>query len=66
MKVTGRDGLTLLDYFDAKGGAEAYLATSYPSFPNFFTLFGPNMSTGHTSFIFGEESQVGAPPFTAC
>ncbi|KAH9032545.1 FAD/NAD-P-binding domain-containing protein [Lactarius hengduanensis] len=49
---------TLKEYNDAHGGPTAYLGTTVPGFPNFFMIQGPNTTTGHTSVIFSEESQV--------
>ena len=40
VNVQGSSGNTLLEYFDSKGGAQAYLGSCYPGFPNLFTLFG--------------------------
>lgn len=58
MKVVGRNGQALMDFFQSKRGAEAYLSTAYPGFPNYFSLFGPNLATGHTSVLYSEEMQV--------
>ncbi|KAF8495884.1 FAD/NAD-P-binding domain-containing protein [Russula emetica] len=49
---------TLKEYNDAHGGPMAYLGSTVPGFPNFFMMQGPNTTTGHTSVIFSEESQV--------
>ncbi|KAH8984127.1 FAD/NAD-P-binding domain-containing protein [Lactarius akahatsu] len=49
---------TLKEYNDAHGGPTAYLGTTVPGFPNFFMMQGPNTTTGHTSVIFSEESQI--------
>jgi 4-hydroxyacetophenone monooxygenase len=39
--------------------AKAYLGTVVPEFPNFFTLYGPNLQPGHGgSLIFVVEMQV--------
>jgi cation diffusion facilitator CzcD-associated flavoprotein CzcO len=38
--------------------AEAYLGTTVPGFPNFFTVIGPNTGLGHNSIIVMIESQV--------
>ncbi|EJD02413.1 FAD/NAD-binding domain-containing protein [Fomitiporia mediterranea MF3/22] len=56
--VKGLGGLTLSQYFDSKGGPTAYLGTTVPGFPNFFTILGPNIATGHASVIFSEEAQI--------
>lgn len=57
LNVRGTRG-TLKEYNDAHGGPLAYLGSTVPGFPNFFTMLGPNTTTGHTSVIFSEESQV--------
>ncbi|KAJ7184661.1 hypothetical protein C8R46DRAFT_1299959 [Mycena filopes] len=49
---------TVSEYYRAHGGPTAYLGTAIPGFPNFFTLFGANTATGHTSVVFAEEVQV--------
>ncbi|TCD69126.1 hypothetical protein EIP91_008602 [Steccherinum ochraceum] len=58
IKVRGVDGSTIQDYFRERGGPTSYRGTAFPNFPNFYTLFGPNMATGHGSVIHSEESQV--------
>jgi cation diffusion facilitator CzcD-associated flavoprotein CzcO len=35
-----------------------YMGTAMDGFPNFYTLFGPNTVTGHTSVIFASECMV--------
>ncbi|MEQ4719709.1 NAD(P)/FAD-dependent oxidoreductase [Nonomuraea sp. B19D2] len=56
MELLGRDGRTLEEQW--KGGAEAYLGISMPSFPNLFLLYGPNTNLGHNSIVFMLECQV--------
>ncbi|MFI7633342.1 flavin-containing monooxygenase [Nonomuraea sp. NPDC049400] len=56
MELLGRDGRTLEEQW--KGGAEAYLGISMPSFPNLFLLYGPNTNLGHNSIVFMIECQV--------
>lgn len=70
--ATGFDVLRFLTTFEAKGrsgrslrevwdddNAKAYLGTVVPDFPNFFTLYGPNLQPGHGgSLIFVVEMQV--------
>jgi 4-hydroxyacetophenone monooxygenase len=41
MKVVGRDGLTLEEFW-SKDGARAYLGMMMPHFPNLWCLYGPN------------------------
>lgn len=55
MRVTGRAGADLADEW--RHGAQAYLGTVVPGFPNFFMLYGPNTNLGHSSIIFMLESQ---------
>ena len=52
------NGITLEDYWSREGGPTAYLGTTMPGFPNFFSLLGPNTITGHASVIFTEEAQM--------
>ncbi|KAL0947913.1 hypothetical protein HGRIS_010547 [Hohenbuehelia grisea] len=49
---------SIQEYFDTHGAPRAYLGTTVPGFPNFFTIGGPNTATGHTSVIFTEEVQI--------
>ncbi len=55
LDVYGRSGARLLD--DWCDGAEAYLGTTIPGYPNLFTLYGPN-TNGVTSIIYILEAQV--------
>ncbi|KAI0300612.1 FAD/NAD-P-binding domain-containing protein [Multifurca ochricompacta] len=57
LDVRGTRG-TLKEYNDAHGGPMAYLGSTVPGFPNFFMIQGPNVTTGHTSALFSEESQT--------
>jgi len=41
MKITGRDGRTIEDYW-AEGGARAYRCCMVPGFPNMWSIYGPN------------------------
>ena len=54
--VVGRDGHRLSEAFS--GDLPNYLGTTFPHFPNFFMLTGPNTGTGHTSQIFMIECQL--------
>ncbi|MEZ5408856.1 MAG: NAD(P)/FAD-dependent oxidoreductase [Acidimicrobiales bacterium] len=70
--ATGFDVLRFITTFDAVGregrllrevweddNAKAYIGTVIPEFPNFFTLYGPNLQPGHGgSLIFVVEMQV--------
>jgi cation diffusion facilitator CzcD-associated flavoprotein CzcO len=40
LNVQGSNGNTILEYFESKGGAQAYLGSCFPGFPNLFTLLG--------------------------
>lgn len=55
MKIVGRDGRDLQrQWFE---GAEAYLGTTVPNFPNMFIVYGPNTTVAN-SVIFMMESQI--------
>jgi len=56
--VKGRSHQTIGEYYRASGGPTAYLGTSIPGFPNFYTLTGPNIATGFTSIIYSHELQI--------
>lgn len=55
LEVYGSGGRRLRD--DWRDGAEAYLGTTVPGYPNLFTLYGPN-TNGVTSIIYIEEAQA--------
>ena len=56
--VYGRNGRSLRDAWE-DDNARAYLGTVVPEFPNFFTLYGPNLQPGHGgSLIFVVEMQM--------
>ncbi|KAJ7494237.1 hypothetical protein B0H11DRAFT_929851 [Mycena galericulata] len=57
--IKGSEEQSVAEYYEAEGGPTAYLGTTLPGFPNFFTIAGANIGTGHTSFLFAEEVQVG-------
>ena len=56
-RIVGRAGQTLTDFWDTTG-AQAYLGTTVPAFPNFFMLAGPNTGIGHTSLVVMIEAQL--------
>ena len=57
-EVVGRGGRTLREAWEGDN-AKAYLGTVVPGFPNFFTLYGPNLQPGHGgSLIVVVEMQV--------
>ena len=55
LDVYGRGGRRLRDAW--RDGAEAYLGTVVPGYPNLFTLYGPN-TNGVTSIIYILEAQA--------
>ena len=57
-EAVGRSGESLTGQWE-EDNAKAYLGTVVPDFPNFFTLYGPNLQPGHGgSLIFVVEMQV--------
>ncbi|KAJ1308197.1 hypothetical protein OPQ81_003912 [Rhizoctonia solani] len=58
LDVTGAKGERLQDYYRREGGPTGYMGTTIPGFPNWVTLYGPNIGTGHASVIFAEELQM--------
>lgn len=58
LEVIGRGGKTMEQVFEERGGPQMYLGTALDGFPNFFTLFGPNTVTGHSSVILASENMA--------
>jgi len=58
LEIIGRNGVKLHDVFDARGGPQMYMGMALDGFPNFFTIFGPNTATGHSSVILASENMV--------
>jgi cation diffusion facilitator CzcD-associated flavoprotein CzcO len=58
LDVTGRNGQSMYDLWEQRGGAQAYMGTAMDGFPNFFLIFGPNTATGHSSVILASENMV--------
>jgi len=57
-ETVGRGGVTLREAWE-DDNAQAYMGTVVPGFPNYFTLYGPNLQPGHGgSLIFVVEMQV--------
>jgi 4-hydroxyacetophenone monooxygenase len=57
-EVVGRSGRTLREVWE-DDNCQAYMGTVVPDFPNYFTLYGPNLQPGHGgSLIFVVEMQV--------
>ena len=40
MCIVGKGGKSLVEYFESRGGPEAYLGTTFPGFPNYFSILG--------------------------
>nr|WP_229683977.1 NAD(P)/FAD-dependent oxidoreductase [Nocardia camponoti] len=55
--ITGRDGRTVAEVFEAEG-ISAYRGTALANFPNVFVMMGPNTALAYTSAIFTIESQI--------
>lgn len=58
LDVRGRNGRSLYEVWNSRGGSQAYLGTAMDGFPNFFLIFGPNTATGHSSVILASENMV--------
>lgn len=58
LDITGRGGKKLHDVFAERGGPQMYMGSALDGFPNFFTIFGPNTATGHSSVIMASENMV--------
>jgi len=58
LEIYGSNGQSMIEQWEDQGGPQAYLGTTLSNFPNFFTLLGPNVATGHTSAIAHIEAQV--------
>lgn len=55
MKIEGRNGITMQEYWKKHGGPQAYRGCMMADFPNFFLGMGTNSGTGHFSYIFTAE-----------
>ncbi len=55
--ITGANGKDLHQTLAHR--MSAYRGVSYPGFPNFFTILGPNTGLGHSSMILIIEAQIG-------
>lgn len=58
LEITGRGGTGIHDVFKERGGPQMYMGTALDGFPNFFAVFGPNTSTGHSSVILASENMI--------
>ncbi len=56
-RIHGREGRSLADGW-ADTGAQAYVGSTVPKFPNLFFLAGPNTGIGHTSLVVMIEAQI--------
>ena len=58
--IRGRDGRELQELFHElwDGSPRAHLGATFPGFPNYFMLLGPNTGLGHGSMVYMIESQV--------
>ena len=56
LDVFGRGGQSLHERFETR--LSAYRGVSYPGFPNFYTILGPNTGLGHSSMILIIEAQA--------
>jgi cation diffusion facilitator CzcD-associated flavoprotein CzcO len=56
LHVVGREKTSLHDLWKERGGPQAYLGIAVDKFPNFFIIYGPNTTTGHSSVIFTSEN----------
>ncbi|MRH91141.1 SidA/IucD/PvdA family monooxygenase [Nocardia sp. SYP-A9097] len=55
--ISGRDGRTLSEVFDAIG-QQGYKGSAINNYPNMFFMLGPNVGLGHTSMVYMIESQI--------
>ncbi|PWN46061.1 FAD/NAD(P)-binding domain-containing protein [Ceraceosorus guamensis] len=55
MKIYGKTGKTVQDYWAEAGGPGCYRGSMMSEFPNFALAMGPNTGTGHFSYIFTSE-----------
>ncbi|KAF2433927.1 FAD/NAD(P)-binding domain-containing protein [Tothia fuscella] len=58
IEVRGKDGKDLVEEMQERGGPQAYQGTAMDGFPNFFIIYGPNTTTGHSSVILATENMV--------
>jgi cation diffusion facilitator CzcD-associated flavoprotein CzcO len=58
LKVTGRGGEDLKQFWENKGGPEAFLGIATERFPNMFMFYGPNSNSSTGSIIFVLECQA--------
>jgi cation diffusion facilitator CzcD-associated flavoprotein CzcO len=56
-RLFGADGRSLAEHW-SETGAQAYLGSAIPGFPNLFMVAGPNTGIGHTSLVVMMEAQL--------
>lgn len=56
--IRGAGGVSLQEHWASFGGPEAYNGTAVSHMPNMFLLYGPNISTSHTSVVYAIENQI--------
>jgi hypothetical protein len=44
INVIGSNGNSVEEYWESQGGPTAYLGTTMPGFPNFFSILGAKVS----------------------
>lgn len=55
MRIEGRDGITIQEYWKKNGGPQSYRGCMLSDFPNFYLGMSTNSGTGHFSYIFTSE-----------
>ncbi|KAE8371082.1 hypothetical protein BDV26DRAFT_299123 [Aspergillus bertholletiae] len=58
IRIIGKYGKNLHHLWEERGGPHAYMGIAVDHFPNFFMLFGPNSSSGHSSAIVNIENSM--------
>jgi cation diffusion facilitator CzcD-associated flavoprotein CzcO len=58
LTVLGKGGKDLVNTMQERGGPQAYQGTAMDGFPNFFIIYGPNTTTGHSSVVMAAENMV--------
>lgn len=54
--LKGEGGVELREYWKSLGGPQAYLGVAVPSFPNHFTVIGPNAASTSWGFTIGVKT----------
>jgi cation diffusion facilitator CzcD-associated flavoprotein CzcO len=58
MRIEGRGGITIQEYWKKHGGPQTYRGCMMSDFPNFFQGMAGNSGSGHHSYIFSAECQT--------